>query len=399
MRKASILFLLTLSALSIAANSLSSILTSNEYEHLKINQLQILGTHNSYALPIDPNLSALINSRVNALFAQISKRNSSLSLTDQNLLLEEHPHPIDFIKSREYVFPPLKEQLDYGLRSLELDLYNDPQGGIFDSPQGYKELSSQGITDLLPFNSNNFQSPGLKVMHIPDVDFRSHCPTFIQCLQELLSWSEENQNHEPIFILLELKTRALPVFSEQAKVFNFDESAYKEIHRSILSVLGIHKLITPSNLKGNYSSINEAVLAHNWPTLEEARGKFIFLLISAGDLRATNDYFSKVPVKDQLLFPRSTPGDPNAAFLMFDNAIIREDEIKQRVVEGYLIRTRADIDTWEARNNSHDRSKAAFRSGAQIISTDYYQPGNSFNTDYFVKMPNSDILRMSPVFK
>lgn len=54
----------------------------------------------------------------------------------------------------------------------------------------------------------------------------------------------------------------------------------------------------------------------------------------------------------------------------------REDgaKIRQWVKQGFIVRTRSDADTKEARENDHARQQAAIDSGAQAISTDYY-PG------------------------
>ncbi|MNS88866.1 hypothetical protein D3C72_1228580 [compost metagenome] len=81
---------------------------------------------------------------------------------------------------------------------------------------------------------------------------------------------------------------------------------------------------------------------------------------------------------------------------MIDNALTRGDEIRTLVGEGYLVRSRADIDTGEARANDTSRREAALASGAQIISTDYPFTPNIFGNDYVVK-PFAHGLRANPV--
>ena len=49
-----------------------------------------------------------------------------------------------------------------------------------------------------------------------------------------------------------------------------------------------------------------------------------------------------------------------------------------------MVRTRSDIETYEAKMNDFTRSKAAFSSGAQVISTDFFHPGNTYGTSYFL---------------
>ena len=48
--------------------------------------------------------------------------------------------------------------------------------------------------------------------------------------------------------------------------------------------------------------------------------------------------------------------------------------IQERVKQGFLIRTRADADTREARAGNTARREAALASGAQYVSTDYSGP-------------------------
>lgn len=55
--------------------------------------------------------------------------------------------------------------------------------------------------------------------------------------------------------------------------------------------------------------------------------------------------------------------------------------------QGYLARTRADIETYEVKVHDLSRAKAAISSGAQIISTDFYKAGNLCGTDYKVTLP------------
>jgi Phosphoinositide phospholipase C, Ca2+-dependent len=64
----------------------------------------------------------------------------------------------------------------------------------------------------------------------------------------------------------------------------------------------------------------------------------------------------------------------------------------------YLIRTRADIPTDEARSGSTTRRDSAFRSGAQYVSTDY--PAESpFGSGYLARLPGAENLaaRCNPV--
>ena len=98
------------------------------------------------------------------------------------------------------------------------------------------------------------------------------------------------------------------------------------------------------------------------------------------------------------MFVRSTPGQPRSAFLLMDNAIVRQKEIQAWVKAGYLVRTRSDIETYEAKVNDMTRANAAFSSGAQVVSTDFFKPGNPYGTSYVVTVPGGEVARLNPIF-
>ena len=63
---------------------------------------------------------------------------------------------------------------------------------------------------------------------------------------------------------------------------------------------------------------------------------------------------------------------------------------------GFLVRTRADAGTTEARSNDTRRRDQALASGAQFISTDYPEPNPAFSP-YAVRFDNGIAVRINPV--
>src|SRR5690606_7613631 len=98
-----------------------------------------------------------------------------------------------------------------------------------------------------------------------------------------------------------------------------------------------------------------------------------------------------------LMFINAEPGTPEAAVLIRNNAKL--PEIRKLVKRGYIIRTRADSDTREARANDRSSFEAACRSGAQIITTDYYHKSTYFDSDYQVSFDGGKYVRLNPVFE
>jgi len=60
------------------------------------------------------------------------------------------------------------------------------------------------------------------------------------------------------------------------------------------------------------------------------------------------------------------------------------------VKAGFVVRTRADADTVEARSNDTTRRDAALQSGAQYVSTDYPHPETRLS-DYQARLPDGEI--------
>lgn len=363
---------------------------------LPLNRLQVVGTHNSYSLPLDPRLTDLVAPLINE---QMQRLTTHMPPKAAELFREEHPNEVMFSEVLNYRHDDLRSQLDLGLRSLELDVHPDPEGGHYLDPAGYRLLKERGATDLAPIDTAALAQPGYKVFHMPDVDFRSHCTLFRTCLEQIRGWSDANPGHVPLFILIEAKVQAAPIFAGATVPIPFDKQRFDELDHEILSVFGRGRIITPDDVRGDFPTLNAAVRMGHWPTLAKARGKVLFLMLTASGDAGTRPYLEGHPsLSGRVAFLRAQPGEDHAAFLMYDNALMRSQEIARAVAEGYLVRTRSDIETYEAKVNDRTRADAALASGAQIVSTDFPKPGNSYGTAYTVGLPGGASARVSPAF-
>lgn len=363
---------------------------------LKVNAIQVLGTHNSYARPVD---TAVLNYVDPILQKLMSGYLANLKGDAKAKYEENHPYNLKMSELLAYDHPNFDEQLNAGIRSLEIDIYNDPTGKRFDEPAAYALLKKKGYTNLAPYDTTGLSAPGFKVMHIADLDFRTHYTTFQRGLKALKSWSSAHPKHIPIFIMVEAKDRGIPIFPNAAQVLPFDEQAYDALDKEIFDILGKENIITPDVVRGKYPTLEAGILANNWPLLSESLGKFIFLLLpTAAGLSDENNYVKGHPsLEGRAMFVQSVPGQSFAGFLLLDNALIRKTEIQDYVKKGYLVRTRADIDTYEAKVNDLSRAKAAFESGAQVVSTDFFKKGNAYGTDYVVVLPDGGNARINPI--
>jgi hypothetical protein len=364
-------------------------------ETLRLNQIQVIGTHNSYKQPVDPRVWPLAEP---AFKRMIEAYMSRMDAATKKKFVEEHPTLDSFKAGLAYDHPPLSTQLDAGLRGLEIDVNADPQGGRFLHPAAYEMLRKQGVADLAPHDATGLDAPGLKVLHIADVDFRSSCPTFASCLAQMRAWSDKNPGHAPVFVMVEVKNQDLPLFPDGTRLAPFDKAAFDELDATAFRVLGRDHLVVPDDVRGDRATLREGVLAGGWPTVARSRGKFVFMISTSGQREeALAPYLEgHASLKGRAMFLQARPDDAHAAFLLIDNALERRAEIVQAVKDGFLVRSRADIDTAEARTGDVSRRDAALASGAQVVSTDFFRPGNSFGTSYIVK-PFDTGARLNPV--
>jgi len=336
---------------------------------LRLNQIQLVGTHNSYKQPIPRPLQSLLS-----LFQP------------------------DLATTLDYSHPPLSVQLNQGMRSLELDVYHDPEGGHFAGlrwNQWVKGLNLLFGGDNDP--EDRLQQPGFKVMHIQDLDIRSHCLLLTDCLKTLHQWSEQHPQHSPIIITMNLKNEAIswPGFNQPIPL---NATALDTLDNDIRHTLGAEKLITPDDVRGNYPTLEAAVRAQQWPLLDSVRGRFLFVLDEGGSTR--QQYIEGHPsLRGRVLFTSSEEGQPEAAFRIINRPIAKQENIRTLVQQGYMVRTRADANTHQARTGDTRMRDAAFSSGAQVITTDYFLPENKFGTGYQVQLPGAAPVRCNPVIQ
>ena len=285
------------------------VLCESDNTDIKINHIQFVGSHNSYkqAMP-------------DGFMKQLMKVNPEL------------------MESLEYEHIPLAEQLDLGIRKLELDVFY--------------------VSDEDKF----------LVGHVQQIDMNSNCATLRICLNQVFAWSKKNTTHAPIWISFNAKDNY--IFGLPSPE-NFTPVAFNSMDSIIEEMLG-EKLIRPRD-----------IVDLQWPLLDEARGKFILILDEGGSKR--DMYYEGW--KQRPMFTNAPEGHPAAAIMIINDPVNQLEEIQRLVKAGYMVRTRADADTREARDNDTKRKVAAFESGAQAVSTDYYLPATHFGNEYRVSLP------------
>jgi len=328
-----------------------------------MNEIQVLGSHNSFHVQPAPDLFALLLAFSPEFFAI------------------------------EYTHVPLDEQFEtQGIRQIELDVFADPNGGLYARRGALIALGrdpNTGIPELL--------APGLKVLHIQDVDFETTCLTFVECLRTVKRWSDDHPDHLPIMILVEAKQDPIPDPGFGFAVpIPFGPAELAAIDEEIRSVFPPQRLVTPDDVRRGRPTLEEAVLTLGWPRLGAVRGRVMFALDNGGTVKA--NYLAGNPtLEGRVLFTDGDPGDPDAAFIKLNDAIGGASVIPDLVQAGYVVRTRADADTVEARTGDVTTRDAALQGGAQWVSTDYPVPDPDFGTGYFVDIPGGNVARCNPI--
>jgi hypothetical protein len=333
---------------------------------LKLNQIQVIGTHNSYHAGIAASESKLWQAKY----------------------AEEY-------KGLDYQHQPLAQQFDSGVRQIELDIFADSKGGLYAHPSGPQMVAAAHLPPDPDFDPDGLMAkPGFKVMHVQDVDYRSTCQPFVACLRQVRQWSHAHPEHIPIFILVETKQGHPDGALHLTEPEPFTSQTFDALDAEIRSVFPPAEVITPDDVRGHYDTLNQAVLAGNWPTLASARGKVIFLM----DQRPVGPvYLEGHPsLRGRVLFTNAEPGEPDAAFIERNDGPAAE--ITSLVKRGYLVRARTDSDTKQARVDDTSTRDAMMASGAQLLSTDY--PVNEparWPGHYVVALPGNAAARCNPV--
>lgn len=328
----------------------------------RLNQVQVIGTHNSYHIAATPPVMQALRARSEKL---------AMSL--------------------DYTHCPLADQFSmFGVRQIELDIFADPKGGLYAEPSALRTIAGAGA---LPAPVSEMQKPGLKILHVQDIDYRTTEPTLVSALRTIRSWLKAHPQSYPIMVMLELKQSSIGPEFTQPHPFGPEE--LDSIDREILSVFRPTEIIKPDDVRGDHETLRQAVLKSGWPRLSEVRGKVIFAMDNGGELPEA--YLKGHPsLRDRLLFVSVAEDHPAAAFLKLNDPFGQFERIQQAVKQNFIVRTRADSGTVESRTNDSQKRDKALASGAQYISTDYPEPDKRFS-QYHVALPGDRIARRNPV--
>ncbi|MEG3145962.1 Ca2+-dependent phosphoinositide-specific phospholipase C [Sphingomonas sp. RT2P30] len=307
---------------------------------LRLDEVQMIGTHNSYHL------------RPDAILLEYLRHSG---FTEGGYWTG--PRLADAI---DYAREPLGQQLDLGIMALELDVHDDPAGTLFARPPLLDALVRGGKVADAPWDpAGKMRTPGFKVLHKPTYDPRSSCPLLADCLAEIAGWSKAHPDHLPIILMIEVKEDAP---ARDRNCVGLCADGWTRLKRQLRDAIG-SALLLPGDV------------GTAWPTLGALRGKVMVMLLDDEDharsYRAATDRDG-----DDVIFTAARPAKRAPLRVgAHDRIAILPDPRDPRIADarraGLLVYTRADADTEKARHADPRRREAAFASGATFVSTDF----------------------------
>lgn len=269
---------------------------------LRMNQIQVIGTHNSY------------------------------HREPQTFSLQKAQKRLVGLKQAEkwwYSHPDLSTQLEMQqVRSLELDVYIDELLGVksgYASSAVHREAGER-------FPRDGFWArPGFKVFNKADEDMGSNCVLLKECLKQVNNWLNAHPDSVPISIMLELKVSS-PKYKSVRKYWT--EEHLLALENLLIRSFGREKVIVPDDVRNapedhdenkpwdrpSYNTTLEgSVTTRGWPDLDSVRGKVFFIMENGQRPDEEQDprsvYLEERPnLEGRVMFVDAEPGDAACAF-------------------------------------------------------------------------------------
>lgn len=327
----------------------------------KLNQARWLGSHNSFKPVLPAAYYEALADRLQQPGGTAAKQQA-----------------LQKLQSLRYGHASLTAQLNSGLRLLELDFLKDDAGGSFARPL-FGAALKQALQQHKPsanaarYFPATLTQPGFKVLHLPDIDFASHCAQARDCIAALAQWSKTNPGHWPVLIVINLREQGagayLPaeIAGSAAKVAPWQAKDYQALEQLWLDGVGRERLLTPDDVRQAPLSLVASIRQHGWPTLKQAAGRF--LLLFDGSPAQLALYRTDHPsLQGRLMFGNYPADTDEAAILVLNDPANQQAEITSALAQGLLVRTRSD----DGNVLTPARFSHALKSGAQFISSDFY---------------------------
>jgi len=283
------------------------------------------------------DMAEVLGAKLNEIRYIASHNSYKTGLTPETKYLYHGPFAAFMGRQYDYIFDTITEQLNAGIRSIELD------ANKVKTDDGFK----------------------IECLHSDMLETNSTMINFDKGLKEIRMWMDRNENALPIIVLVEPKGGK-----------NFDLEAFDKFDEMLFNNFG-EKLVTPKKLldAAGVSDFDEFRANNAYPTVDSLKGKIIFLLHEKDSLET---YMRRDPDMQKsamnIALEYTTVVKKGKDYSRFAFTAILNDPTKQKDLisqainrDNFMVRTRLDKyavvkDHWY---------KNGIESDANILSTDY----------------------------
>eukprot|EP01064_Diplonema_japonicum_P033189 TRINITY_DN6480_c3_g1_i1.p1 TRINITY_DN6480_c3_g1~~TRINITY_DN6480_c3_g1_i1.p1 ORF type:complete len:374 (+),score=81.23 TRINITY_DN6480_c3_g1_i1:62-1123(+) len=203
-----------------------------------------------------------------------------------------------FIKVWRYTLPPLKSQLDQGIRHFEIDAW-------YDRTNDEWFMLHENLIDQLT---------------VDDAPASLH-----GSLERIYEWSKAHPDHFPLILNLDIKGSYTYGFAWAAPIFgrglqtdsSYTPAAYQKVKDIVKSIWKPNKLFTPMDLKANATSgvsLRDYVRENGWPSVTDLKGKTLVFLNLYGELKG-----GAIHADEKLFFVRGHDFDNDKDYVYYEN--------------------------------------------------------------------------------
>lgn len=220
--------------------------------------------------PLKRTCDRPVRERANRTFPPLSFNQSELTLFDISVIASHNSYHraswVPFIVQWAYTNPSITALLDKGVMSFGLDLH---------------------LVDDVWY-----------VYHLPIIDSGSTVTCLTDALEEIAVWSDRHPGYPPIRISFEPKyVIDYNNFCKNGPT----ETLFPRLQALIVDVLGPGRVVLPSELQGNYTSLLHAVQMRGWPTLRTLRGRVLLTLDLHEENKDCGRLFRSMPYEDRIM--------------------------------------------------------------------------------------------------
>lgn len=221
----------------------------------------------------------------------------------------------------------------------------------------------------------------VQVYHLGLIDQTTTCFRFRDCLGLVAAWSDAHPDHLPVFLWIEAK--------DEFDRWKFE--TLEPVDRDLRDVLG-ERLLAPDEVQGPYETLRRAIELRGWPTLAEARGRILAILINSGDEHARRYTRDFTTLAGRAMFASAERDQFTAPWAAVSGA--GGDAAADALALGLLL-ARNTCSASETDEDCAAELADALASGAHCLKDDFPAPvpGRS----YFLDFPGGALARCNPV--